>query len=89
MLTTTGLPLACAFFTASRIWSDAVTEPPGESTRSTMALMLGIARRLADRLRQIVAGDAGAGVEEIALRGAVDDLARRFDHRDIGADRRR
>ena len=29
MLTTTGLPAFCAFFTASRIWSEAVTEPPG------------------------------------------------------------
>ena len=39
MLTTTGLPAFCAAFTACRIWSLAVTEPPGESTRSTMALM--------------------------------------------------
>ncbi len=39
MLTTTGMPLACAFFTASRIWSEALTEPPGESTRSTIALI--------------------------------------------------
>ena len=39
MLTTTGLPAFCATFTACRIWSDAVTDPPGESTRSTMALM--------------------------------------------------
>jgi hypothetical protein len=38
MLTTTGLPAARASSTASRICSEAVSEPPGEETRNTIAL---------------------------------------------------
>jgi hypothetical protein len=38
MLTTTGLPAALALFMAARICSEAVSEPPGEETRNTIAL---------------------------------------------------
>ena len=38
MLTTTFLPAFCAFLIASRIWSDASAEPPGELTRKRIAL---------------------------------------------------
>ena len=37
METTTGLPAALAARTAARICSEAVSEPPGEFTRKTMA----------------------------------------------------
>ena len=37
MLTTTGLPAAFAARTADKISSDAVSDPPGEETRKTMA----------------------------------------------------
>ena len=38
MLTTTGLPAAWAARRAARISSEAVSEPPGEETRNTIAL---------------------------------------------------
>ncbi len=38
MLTTIGLPAALAARTAARICSDAVSAPPGEDTRNTIAL---------------------------------------------------
>ncbi len=37
MLTTTGLPAALAARTAARICSEAVSSPPGEETRNTIA----------------------------------------------------
>ncbi len=37
MLTTIGLPAALAARTAARICSEAVSAPPGEETRKTMA----------------------------------------------------
>ncbi len=37
MLTTIGLPAALAARTAARICSEAVSPPPGEETRKTMA----------------------------------------------------
>ena len=85
MLTTTGLPAFCAIFTACRIWSDAVTEPPGESTRSTMALMFlsrAAWRMAADRSSLAMPAEV---LSRELLRGAVADFARRLDHGDIGA----
>ncbi len=38
MLITTGLPAALAALTEARICSEAVSEPPGEETRNTIAL---------------------------------------------------
>ena len=84
MLTTTGLPAFCAVFTACRIWSDAVTEPPGESTLQHDGLDVLVARRLADGLGQIVAGDAGCWRRAGILGGAVADFARRLDDGDVG-----
>ena len=82
METMTGL-LFRASTTSRQITSDAVPEPPGLSTRRTMALMSS-SLRASRRRRATVSEPATCPPKRPALALAGDDLADRVDERDLG-----